>query len=287
MNFVFFGTPDFAAIILEKLIAAGFVPTAVICNPDRPVGRKKIITPPPTKLLANKHGIQVLQPENPSSLFSILSSFGADFAVVAAYAKIIPKEIIDIFPRGATGVHPSLLPKYRGPTPVQSAILGGEEETGVTLYLLDEKVDHGSVLAKGKLRIADRETYGGLIEKLAVLGGELLLKTLPDYIAGKILPQAQDDGGATYTKKFTSEDAFIAPEDLRAALGGDPKKTAAIDRKIRALNPEPGVWTFAELSAGAVLPGGNKRTKLLAAETRGEKLALKKIQFGGERPRNL
>src|SRR6266481_8138985 len=158
MKYVFFGTPEFAAIVLDELIAAGFLPDAIICNPDRPAGRKKVITPPPVKKLIAERGLEsqtkILQPEKPTpELFKEFDDI--DFFVVAAYAKIIPQSILDIPRLGAIGVHPSLLPKYRGSSPIQSAILAGEMETGVTLYMLDHKMDHGPMLAAERVMAKD------------------------------------------------------------------------------------------------------------------------------------
>lgn len=337
MNFVFFGTPEYAAIIIGKLIDAGFVPVAVICNPDRPVGRKKILTAPPTKILAQKYNIPVWQPEtlttkNPAKNGALadpsvvqesgpglgirnnkhivnsnsLSSGNVDnsisepaegfapsgpgipspgphyaagsqdllyqnwdFFVVAAYSKILPKEILDIPRLGTVGVHPSLLPKYRGPTPIQSAILAGEKETGVTLYLLDEKMDHGPILSNEKLVMSNEETTETLTKKLAELGADLLIKLLPlmeaPQLAGALEPQGESQ--ATYTKKFKTEDAFV---DL------EKDSPIEIERKIRALNPEPGVFTLSPSK------GGHRRMKILEVELTPEgKLKLKKIQYEG------
>jgi methionyl-tRNA formyltransferase len=264
MRYLFFGTPDFASAILEKLVKTGRSPAAIVCNPDRPVGRKKIITPPPTKVLAQKYGIPTIQPEG----FENFEAGGADFAVVAAYAKIIPKSVLERFPRGVIGVHPSFLPKYRGATPIQSAILAGEKETGVTLYLMDEKVDHGAVIATEKLKISDGDTYGKLENKLAELAGEMLVRTIPEFAEGRIKPEPQDENQATFTRKFSTEDARV---DLEK---DDP---LTVERKIRALNPEPGVWTIQN----------GKRVKLLESIVSEGKLKLKVIQIEGEKPKNV
>ncbi len=282
-KFVFFGTPEFAAIILEKLIAGGFVPVALVCNPDRPVGRKKIITAPPTKELAIKHGaqnIKVLQPEKLDNDFKFqISEIKPEFAIVAAYAKIIPKEIIDLFPRGIIGIHPSLLPKYRGTSPIQSAILNGEKESGVTLYLIDELVDHGPILAQEKSEDSVSELqFSDLLKKLAVLGRKLIIKTLPDFVSDKVNLRAQDETEATYTKKFKTDDAFVPPEKLRSAVSGEDKKIAEeIDRKIRALNPEPGAWTTEN----------GKRLKLIQSKIKEGRLMLVTTQKEGEKPRSV
>jgi len=281
MKYIFFGTPEFAAIILEKLIKAGMPPALVICNPDRPVGRKKELTPPPTKILAQKHGIPVWQPESldlkPFTLN--LGEIRPDFGVVAAYAKILPKEIIEAFPKGIIGVHPSLLPKYRGAAPIQSSILAGEEKTGTTLFLLDEKVDHGPILAQRELPSPIRQSlianYQILVRQLAELSGDLLVENLPKFAEGRIKPAEQSHDEATFTKKFTGEDGFVSDEILRSAQNDGGGEAVAVDRKIRALNPEPGVYAIEN----------GKRVKLLEAKLENGKLRLKKIQIEGEKPK--
>ncbi len=280
MNYVFFGTPKFAAIILEKLINAEMPPVALVCNPDRPVGRKQIITPPPTKLLALEHDIAVLQPESLESDKSQITNYKPDFFVVAAYAKILPREILEIPRLGVIGVHPSLLPKFRGPSPIQSAILAGEKETGVSLFLMDERLDHGPVIAERKIAIDNLFVYSRELEnRLAEMSAELLIETLPKFTRGEITPIPQDESQATYTRKFTSEDAFVSEEDLAAATSGSsPEKAIEIDRKIRALNPEPGVFTL------SLSKGGPRRIKLLKAAIEGDRLVLKKIQEEGKNP---
>jgi methionyl-tRNA formyltransferase len=266
MKFVFFGTPDFAAIILEKLVKTGWPPVAVICNPDRPVGRKKVITPPPTKVIASKYGIKVYQPEK-LEIENLKKEIGEiDFAVVVAYAKIIPKNILEMPRLGFIAVHPSLLPKYRGSSPIQSVILNGEKETGVALFLADEKVDHGPILATSHLPIVVSDNYVTLNKKLAELGGDLLIKILPEYLENKITPLPQDESQATFTQKFITQDGYV---DL------EKDKPEIIERKVRALNPEPGVWTIKD----------GKRMKILEAELiTDNKLKLKKIQFEGKKP---
>lgn len=275
MRYVFFGTPEFAAIILETLVQNDIPPLAVICNPDRPSGRKRVITPPPVKqsALRAEPPIAVLQPETIDAAFlKILEEYRPDFFVVAAYAKILPDKLINIPRLGTIGVHPSLLPKYRGATPIQAAILNGEKETGVALYSMDEKVDHGPVLAISTIRITD-QNYELLSKQLAEAGGECLIRTLPGFIEKSITPRIQDEKQATYTKKFTAEDGFVAIEEVEAAERG--RDSFRIWRKIRALNPEPGAYTRTK---------DGKRMKLLDASIVSEKLALTKIQFEGKRP---
>lgn len=278
MQYAFFGSPRFAEIILKKLIDAGMPPAVLVCNPDRPVGRKQIITPPPTKVLALQRGIAVWQPEN-LKIEDFKSKTeelgGVDFAVVAAYAKIIPKSILEILPAGFVGIHPSLIPKYRGTTPIQTAILEGAEETGVTLYILDENIDHGAIAASKTCAITGSDTYGTLEEKLAELGGELLIETLPKLAAGTVEPKAQNENEATYTKKFSSEDGFVEWSELEKAQREGSETAVVLDRKIRALAHEPGAWTMR--------PDG-KRMKLLEAVLSSEKkLILKRIQIEGKK----
>ncbi|MBI3088684.1 MAG: methionyl-tRNA formyltransferase, partial [Candidatus Colwellbacteria bacterium] len=164
-RYIFFGTPRFAAIILEKLISAGIPPVALVCNPDRPTGRKKIITPPPTKqvvrekVASSKGKIEIFQPENLKDAYYLLHATNYDVFIVAAYSKILPREILAIPRLGTIGVHPSLLPKYRGPSPIQSAILAGETETGITLFLMDEQVDNGPIISSKKLVVSSKDNY--------------------------------------------------------------------------------------------------------------------------------
>lgn len=271
MRYAFFGTPEFAAIILEKLAKDGMAPAVLICNPDKPMGRKKIVTPPPAKQVALKHGIEVMQPENLRSWIMEHGTKlkGCEFAVVAAYAKIIPQRVLDLFPKGVIGVHPSLLPKYRGASPIQSVILSGESSTGITLYLLDKEVDHGPIIASEALLIDEHDNYSSLLKKLAQLGGELLLKKLPEWYSGKVAAKEQNHKLTTFTAKFTTQDGLV---DI------NKDKPLLIYRKIRALNPEPGVHAF------ILKDGKNIRVKLLDASYSAERLQITEIQVEGRRP---
>lgn len=284
MKYIFFGSPEFAKIVLEKLINAGYVPVAVVCNPDRPFGRKKIITPPPVKVLAEKHDILVLQPEKLSDVREKLLNIDPDFFIVAAYAKIIKKEILDIPKLGTIGTHPSLLPKHRGSSPIQGQILSGDEIAGTTLYLMDEGMDSGPILAQKNLDEKISNIYfPELLEKLGNLSGDLLIETLPKFLNNKINPLEQNNNQATFTKKFTAQDAFIEPTDLETAINSGRDIAKKIYNKIRALNPEPGTWTLQQIQ--------NKlqRMKILKAELDSEnKLKLKIIQCeGAPRPKIL
>ena len=278
MKYIFFGTPEFASIILQGLIDAGIAPVGLVCNPNKPVGRKKIITAPPTKEVALKYGIEVFQPETKNDLVALSPTLAAkaDFAVVAAYAKIIPQDVIDQFKLGIIGVHPSLLPKFRGPSPIQSAILSGEETTGTTLFMLAKGVDDGLVLQQGEINIEDKN-YETLIKDLAEFSLQLLIKILPDFNSGKTTPTSQDESMASFTSFFEADAGLVKDSDLNDALRGDKEKSLKIWRMIRALNPEPGVYTFLN----------GKRTKLLAARIDGDRLVLERIQKDGKKPEIL
>jgi len=304
-KYVFFGSPEFSAIILDRLIRAGFPPLALVCNPDRPFGRKKTITPPPVKKLVEEIGqpdIRIFQPEKIDSDFIVeLKKIGADFYLVAAYSKILPGSVLEIPARGVIGVHPSLLPKYRGSTPIQSAILSGDEETGVTLYLMDEGMDHGSILKQQASGIS-RQDYLTLQKELAEIAGEMLIDFLPDFVDGKINPRPQDEAKATFTRKFENGDAYVSAEDLEKAETGDNKLALEIWRKIRALNPEPGVWILRQAQDDALrqdqgnalrqaqgkplrqTQGKLQRIKLLEAKIENGSLKLTKIQKEGGKP---
>lgn len=276
INYIFFGSPEFAGIVLQKLVAAGYPPLAVVTNPDRPVGRKKELTPPPVKLLAQKHGIKVFQPEKITDEFIYeMTELKPELFVITAYAKIIPLKLIAVPVLGSLGIHPSLLPLYRGASPIQSAILGGEKETGVTIYMMDEKVDHGPMLAKRSLGIHHDETYPKLLTRLAELSGELIVETLPKAHAKEIIPEVQKEELATFTRKFESDNAFVSEEVLKSALSGANLFEAELaDRMIRALNPEPGVWTVKN----------GKRVKLLEAKLKDGRLTIQTIQIEGKTP---
>jgi len=215
IKFAYFGTPQFAAGILDELEKAGFVPSVVVAAPDKPRGRKLVITPPETKVWAQKRNIPVLQPEKlrDTEFQPALKDFGCDIFVVAAYGKLIPKAVIEMPPHGTINVHPSLLPRLRGASPVQSAILS-EDETGTTIMMIDEEMDHGAILAQETLNgISWPPKESVLEEALIKQGGHLLALVLPEYIAGNIEPQEQDHSLATFTQKITKEDGLIDPEN--------------------------------------------------------------------------
>jgi len=241
MKYVFFGTPQFAAIILEKLIIADIRPIGVVCAPDKPVGRKQVLTAPLTKILAQKHEIEVLQPKSTKDdeFLEKLRNLDLDLIVVVAYGKILPKKLIEIPRHGTMNVHPSLLPQWRGPSPIQYALLNGDEETGVTIMLLDEKMDHGPILKNTRVKIKD-QNYVALSKRLTEEGARLLIETIPRWIDGEIEPKKQDHSKATYSKIITKEDGKIYWS----------KSAEEIEHMTRAFYPWPGAYTFWKTSKG-------------------------------------
>lgn len=228
MKIIFIGTPKFASIILEKLIPE-YKPVLVITAPDKPVGRKQLLTPSEVKTTAMNNNIPVLQPIKIKDAEDDIRKLKPDLIVLTAYGQIIPKSILDI--AKSINIHPSLLPEYRGASPIQSVILNGEKETGITIYIMDEKMDHGPIIAVSKLEI-DNPYYSELADKLADLGAKLLIKTLPKI--SKIKPKAQDDKKATYTKIIEKEDGHIRWN----------KEAEEIERQIRAFHIWPGSFTL-------------------------------------------
>ena len=211
MKLVFMGTPDYAVNTLEALISAGHNVAAVFAQPDKPVGRKHIITPPPVKVCAENHGIAVYQPNTlrDGKAEEILKEIAPDVIVVVAYGKILPKEILNIPKYGCVNGHASLLPKYRGASPIQWCIVCGETETGVTAMKMDEGMDTGDILKTVKTEIGDEETAEELFDRLSGLTAELLVKTLADLESGNITPIKQDEENASYAPIIKKEMAQL------------------------------------------------------------------------------
>lgn len=213
---------------------ADFKIKAVITETDKPAGRKLEPNKSPVKTFAEEKGLFLLQPEKLDRNFSEkIKELNPDIAVLVAYGKKIPEELLKIPKKGFINVHPSLLPKYRGASPVQTAILNGDKKTGVTIFVLDEKIDRGPILAQKTYEMEGNETTPELKEKLSLLGAEVLIPSAKKYAAGELKPQKQDEGRAILTKQFSREDGKI-----------DFKKSAEeIERMIRAFHPWPGAWT--------------------------------------------
>ena len=236
MRILFLGTPDFAAIPLEALARdSRYELVGVVTQPDRPAGRSRALQPPPVKQAALRLGIPVLQPATlrDPAVVDQLAALRPDAGVVAAYGEILRKNVLELPPLGYLNIHPSLLPRYRGPTPVHAAILNGDTETGVTVMLLDAKMDSGPILAQRRVPLAPDARNGPLTEALFTLGSELLVAALAEYAAGKLAPTPQDDSQASYCKMLQKSDGLI-----------DWSESAArIERMTRAYDPWPGAQT--------------------------------------------
>lgn len=235
MKIVFFGTPDYAAEALEALIAAGHEITAVVTQPDRPKGRSKTPVASPVKECACRHGIPVIQPRRVRKPEAVedLRQYPADVYIVAAFGQILSQEILDIPPRGCLNIHASLLPKYRGASPIQHVIIDGEKETGITIMQMDAGIDTGDILYQKTIPVEAEDNYETLHDKLAVLGGQAITEALLLLEEGKLTPQKQQEELSCYAHLI---DKHMGEIDFSA-------DAEAIDRKIRGMTPWPGANT--------------------------------------------
>lgn len=241
INIVFMGSPDFALPSLRVLTQHYHI-AGVVTQPDRASGRGRELKPPPVKTLALELGLPIIQPQKlrePEAMAQ-LQAWKPDLIVVAAFGQILKKEVLDLPRFGCVNVHASLLPRWRGAAPINAAILAGDEETGVTIMQMDVGLDTGPMLAKRSIRLNPDDTAGSVFQALSTLGADLLLKTLPDYMDGKIIPQPQPEEGATYAPMLKKEDGRL---DFF-------KPASELERRVRAMNPWPGA--FMELD-GAIL----------------------------------
>jgi methionyl-tRNA formyltransferase len=261
---LFAGTPDFALASLRALVESGHTPIAVLTQPDRPAGRGKKLTASPVKQYALEQSLPVLQPQTlrDAEIVDTLSALQPDLMIVAAYGLLLPQSVLDIPAHGCLNVHASLLPRWRGAAPIQQAILAGDQDTGVCLMQMEAGLDTGPVFASRSIRIGDEETAGELHDRLAVMGGELLVEHLEDILSGASQAEPQDEERATYAGKIQKADARLDWSEDAATLA----------RKVRAYNPVPGAWfefgderikcwsattiDAAEASAGTVLNAG-------------------------------
>ena len=264
LKFAFFGTPEIAAKTLEILKENGFLPSLIITAPDRPQGRKMIVTPPPVKIWAEENFIDTMQPEKiggeRSDLFEFLRSDlkePIDLFIVVAYGQIFPEWLINNPKYGTLNIHYSLLPKYRGASPVQSAILNGDTETGVTIQKMVKKLDAGPIIAQKEVAIGPTETTPELLNKLVQIGSELLVQTLPNYVENKIKLTEQDENAATHCQKIAKEDGEIDPT-------GDAIKNY---NKFRAYYEWPRTFFFKD----------NKRIIITDAELKDGEFIIKKV----------
>lgn len=235
MKIIFMGTPDFAAGALEALVCAGHEIILAVTQPDKPKGRSSELIPPPVKVCALEHGIPVFQPRRIKTPEAVeeLRRYRADVYIVAAFGQILSQEILDIPPYGCLNIHASLLPRYRGSSPIQHVILDGEERTGITIMQMDAGIDTGDMLYKKEIPIQDTDNYETLHDKLMALGGQAIVEALPLLEQGKLVPEKQRDDLSCH-----------APLIEKAMGEIDFSQTAvAIDRKIRGMTPWPSAFT--------------------------------------------
>ena len=262
--FAYFGTPKVASDTLAILIERGFIPAIVVTSPDAPRGRGLALTPSETKTLALAHEIPVMTPEKLNAeTIAAIGSLGCDYAVVVAYGKIFPEELINVFPRGVLNVHYSLLPKYRGATPLETALLAGERETGVTVQKMVKELDAGDILAQETTEIARDETARELRPRLISVGANLLVNTLPAYVQGDVTPIVQDASCASRTYKIKKEDGLISLD-----ASGDENWN-----KYRAYADSIGTYFFER----------GKRVKIIKASMKNGKFVIERVIPEGKR----
>ncbi|MEN9524306.1 MAG: hypothetical protein RL536_375 [Candidatus Parcubacteria bacterium] len=262
IKYAFFGSSRFSVIVLDEMQKLGYIPTLVITTPDKPQGRKLVITPNPVKIWAVEKNIKFLTPEKLDTEFiQSLKNESCELFIVASYGKILPDALINIPPRKTLNIHPSLLPKYRGASPLQSAILDDTKNTGVTIMRIDEKMDHGPIVAQKQVTINEWPTYEDFEIIMASEGAKLLATILSDWSAGKIEEIEQDHSLATYTQKTSKEDGLID-------LEGDPYFNF---RKSQAYHEWPQAYFFVEHS------GSKIRVKITSASFGSGKLVIEKV----------
>lgn len=267
MKIVFFGTPDYVVPILSKIHKkfigkAGASPiVAVVTQDPKPVGREQTLTYSPVDKWAHERGIKIFHKAQ-----DLLNNYvEADLGILASYGEIIKKEVINMFPKGILVIHPSLLPKYRGPAPVQTAIKDGEKITGVSIIKMDEKMDHGPIISQFKEEIGPEDTGQSLRDRLFERSADVLAELIDPYLKGKIKLKVQDEKEASYTKLATKQDGFIETKE---------KTPEEVERFIRAMQPWPGAWTLLN----------EKRLKLIKGHMEGNDLVLDEVQLEGKNP---
>lgn len=286
---VFMGTPAFSVPILEGLLESGYEVQAVVTQPDRPVGRKHVITPPPVKVAALKHDLLVLQPEKISGSTEMdkIASLAPDLIVTAAFGQFLPEKLLQIPRLGAINVHASLLPKYRGGAPVHYAIMNGEDKTGVTIMEMIKKMDAGAIYSQAEIPITKTDDVGTMFEKLSALGKDLLLNTLPELIKGTLEKTPQNEAQVTFSPNITREQEAI-----------DWQKTAdEIDNQVRGMRPWPiafttyrgvrwKIWDVTPLAETTDAAPGTiikkDKSELFVACGKNTTLALKELQPAGK-----
>jgi methionyl-tRNA formyltransferase len=301
MKIVFFGTPSYVLPILDKLYKTFKSPSgesplvAVVTQKPKPVGREKIIRYSPVDTWAHKKSIVVYF----DSKDLLINNVSADLGIVASYGKIIPNEVIKSFLHGIINIHFSLLPELRGASPVESAILQGHKEIGVSIFKIDNKLEHGPIINQFKEEVRVQDTTETLRSRLFEKSAEVLTTLLPAYVSGKITLTEQNHKKASFTSEVKKVDAFVPPKYLRACLKGEKVKgrweisfirdftirptPTNIYNFIRAMQPWPVSWTYVKLNS-KVKSEKQKRLKILNAHIEGTKLILDKVQLEGKNP---
>lgn len=308
MKIVFFGTPDYVLPILDSLhktfkTKAGESPiVSVVTQAPKPVGREKKTTYSPVDTWAYKKKIPIFY----KSKDIVKDKIDADLGILAAYGEIIPKLVIDHLKFGILNIHPSLLPNWRGASPVQAAIVAGDKKTGVTIIKLDEKLDHGPIISQFTEEIYADDTTETLRRRLFERAAEAIVTLIPPYQAGKITPRSQDDSVATFTTQTTKENGFIPPEYVASTLQGQsfkgrwqipfvrnltlPPSATVIYQFIRAMEPWPQAWTFIQLTEKQKNEKTKKRLKILKAHVEKpltishQPLIIDTVQLEGKNP---
>ncbi|WP_306548980.1 methionyl-tRNA formyltransferase [Desulfobulbus sp.] len=289
LRIVFMGTPDFAVPSLQALLDGPDQVVAVVCQPDRQRGRGKVLSPPPVKVLAERHGLPTLQPQSvrKEPFFEQMRALAPDILVVVAYGKILPAALLQLPRLGAINVHGSLLPKYRGAAPIQWAVINGETETGVTIMQLDEGMDTGDILLSAPVAIGPQETAGELFDRLSLLGGETLIAAVEQLKQGRLAPQAQDHALASAAPMLSKEmghlDWSLPAARLHSLIRGlDPWPSAYgfIDgKRHRFFNPEI-VRLTSPQPAGTICRADNQGLLIAAGE---DCLLIREIQPEGKK----
>lgn len=297
MNIVFFGTPDYVIPVLDSLYKSfkaktgGSPIVAVVTQKPKPSGRKKLLKYSSVDSWAHNKKIPKLY--HPSDV--IKEEINADFGILASYGTIIPESVLKHFPLGILNIHPSILPKYRGASPVQATIVSGDKQTAVSIIKLDKYLDHGPIISQYKESVSKNDTTETLRLRLFEKSSEVLSVLLPAYISGKITPRVQDHKKATFTTIIHKKHGFIPPVYIDSAIAGKKVRKkwkidfikdfsltpnpSSIDRFIRAMDPWPICWTTVQ-----VAKNNPKRLKILKAHVEKEKLALDEVQLEGKTP---
>lgn len=316
LSIAYFGTPDFAAYFLEKLLKENIVDVQlVVTQPDKPVGRKQIMTQSPVKVVSQKFGLEPLDKTQLPYKQLKLQLKTIDIALVYAYGEMIPRELLELPKYGFWNIHPSLLPKYRGPSPVAQALIDGEKETGVTIIKLDEKMDHGPIIAQEKLKIGPKERRPELTIRLTDLAYEIFKKVIrskQNFLGSELasrgtgsfappsrslaqtstslenfifslIPQEHDK--ATYTKILKRDDGYIEISNFQAPNSKQISNSNVqkIFNRFRGLYPWPGLWTTIELKVQNSKVKVKKRLKITDMELVDGKLIIKKVQLEGKK----